>query len=652
MYAELPGYLTLGAGLDSTEGGYSYVNVDLGGEVGVGRAGSFSLSGIGTGSNSLSSGTTSALTYDDEAHWGVSLGDVSTTLDAPLLSSVSGFGVAARARMRNTEVVPFYFKGAGFTGGQTWGVQARHYLTPSFDFHLTGLAQSGQLFRAGEERLPQTTRLWGGSARWHRGSGSYIELDTALSHGEVTRTDHAQRLSGRYSADGFSLGAEWIHAGPDFTGAWQDTEFLRADFAVAPIEPLRIYGDYTRRRDNLENDPADDVELQERRRIGADVQLERDTRARAYIELDDRSDPINGTEDSDERRFVYEIARDWSHFELTGVIERGVEYDYLAGVKQVRSEQRLHGSVELTKDDTLGFDLVRSETDSPGFEDQVSYDVGLNGDFITGKNTRMSFSGHRVWGGGFGATMFLDGQYERAFKSGHKFLLRGRHSTGSFASESAFATEWVIPLSPSLRMFPLYGAVSGRIYLEGTDTPVGGIRVALDNQEVLVGEDGLFSIGPVPPGPHEFTVVTESLGAGYTLATESPQQVEISAGEIAQLDVALRRLAQISGVVRLKSDAQSDATSPAAGIVLELLKADGTVSRRVTDGLGRYSFGDVTKGSYTLRIWEGSIPQYHLAEPTEHSVTVTPGEQKPGLDFTVAAIERKIEITTEIGAEE
>jgi hypothetical protein len=206
--------------------------------------------------------------------------------------------------------------------------------------------------------------------------------------------------------------------------------------------------------------------------------------------------------------------------------------------------------------------------------------------------------------------------------------------------------EYFIPLRVGLKVFPVGGIVTGRVYRLDNQHGVANARLAIDTRSILTDADGNYRLSGLEPGTHTLALDLGTVGAGATTQLTFPQSFELAAGETYTLDVPLSVSASISGDVTVLTVGATTAEQPAAGIIVELLDSSGTSTLRQTDALGRFNFGDAVAGTYTLRVKTAGLPEPMEAQPPQFEVTVAAGEEHSGIHFLLKTQARKIDITT------
>ncbi len=140
----------------------------------------------------------------------------------------------------------------------------------------------------------------------------------------------------------------------------------------------------------------------------------------------------------------------------------------------------------------------------------------------------------------------------------------------------------------------------------------GGGRVRTDGE-------GFFRLPPLEPG--SYLVNVSGLPSQLSPSIELPRSVDLKAGERMRVDIPLRPVAAIEGIVfnDLNSDGIRDVNEDGfAGAILTLSSSNGEERQTRSTNQGRFSFSDLEPGEYTVNLSEANLPR--------RVVTTTPGK--------------------------
>jgi Carboxypeptidase regulatory-like domain len=230
------------------------------------------------------------------------------------------------------------------------------------------------------------------------------------------------------------------------------------------------------------------------------------------------------------------------------------------------------------------------------------------------------------------------------------------------------------PPDPTL-VQPGTAVIRGRVVAASTGDPLRNARVAILGtantvvRPVLTDGDGRFALTRVPAGAHQITAIkTGYAEARFGARGSGPAlRVEVAAGAIVNgIDIHLARSGAISGrVVDDAGDPLPNSTVSAE----RLVRVDGRLDTRPvataqTDDLGEYRLFGLPAGRFVVGVtstgmdslqntpgftdvvWSRSfypgVPSLAQAQP----VTIAPGADVPGIDFTSAPTRRPSLSTT------
>jgi hypothetical protein len=213
---------------------------------------------------------------------------------------------------------------------------------------------------------------------------------------------------------------------------------------------------------------------------------------------------------------------------------------------------------------------------------------------------------------------------------------------------------------------PPSGVISGRVVIRGESpaAPIRRARVTLDGgagQRVTdTDTGGRYRFAGLPPGAYRVSAAKSgfvTLFAGTGRAFVTPPPITLEAGEARTVDLALPRGAALEGRV---TDADGD---PIENVIVGVSRLVPTARglRQVslaedwTDDLGRYRIHSLPAGAFLIQTGTSGTLSAGMASPFPSGpeagartyypgttnlseaqiVRVAPGEERPGLDFSV-----------------
>jgi len=196
---------------------------------------------------------------------------------------------------------------------------------------------------------------------------------------------------------------------------------------------------------------------------------------------------------------------------------------------------------------------------------------------------------------------------------------------GGFSTTLEFTFPIVVPF-----FGPTYGAIRGRAFIDANkngifdpgEEGVPNLLLSADGQQAMTGSDGHFVFGMLLPS--RYWVVIAELPFGYSPLLELPVEVELRAGQVAELSIPMESKSVISGVVfhDLDQDGRRDAGEPGVAGVQVLIANPGSQKRTTTDGAGLFSVV-VPPGTYTVELVVTLLPErFEPTTPTKVQVLV------------------------------
>jgi hypothetical protein len=201
--------------------------------------------------------------------------------------------------------------------------------------------------------------------------------------------------------------------------------------------------------------------------------------------------------------------------------------------------------------------------------------------------------------------------------------------------------------------WPIKGRIEGHLFVDADgdgcydpgEEGIAGIVITADGTAVRTGRDGLFRFPPLEPGWYELQI--EALPAGLGPTVKFPLWVSLAAGEVKTVDLPLRRVAAIEGLVYEDANRNGLRDGSERGLprVRVSLNGPGISQATLTNPQGRFSFIDLVAGTYLLKLDTTALPQrYEPTTPAEAEVELAAGEQK-WVEFGAAERERELIIT-------
>jgi hypothetical protein len=161
------------------------------------------------------------------------------------------------------------------------------------------------------------------------------------------------------------------------------------------------------------------------------------------------------------------------------------------------------------------------------------------------------------------------------------------------------------------------GQVEGQIFVDQDanghfgpgDRRVDRVVVAIEKIAASTDQEGFFRLPPLYPGKYTLNLKNLPFDAA---APEEPVVVELAAGETAIVEVPLRPVLYILGIVFNDVNQNGHQDENEAGfeeVFINLATEDGVIDETFTDRAGTFQFIDVPTGRYTLSLNPISLPE-------------------------------------------
>jgi hypothetical protein len=262
---------------------------------------------------------------------------------------------------------------------------------------------------------------------------------------------------------------------------------------------------------------------------------------------------------------------------------------------------------------------------------RVYTDIRLGG----ATNLNIGFNASRSGPDGWASSVIDIGVNQRLAR-GHQVRWIGQSfatGLGNSGRQSRQRAQYTIPLSAPLPGEDETGSVEVRL-VDGSARGIANVLVRLGGDARLTDAMGRARFGALMPGTYQMDVDRARIGAGRIVSPALPLTLDVNRGERRTLELRFTSAAQVIGVVR-RMDFQENRPLGApdslieaggqSGIRLQLTN-NGDTLRTVSNGGGRFRFGDVRAGRWVLTMLPIGIPPQHRGDPGHIELDVSVGE--------------------------
>jgi hypothetical protein len=494
--------------------------------------------------------------------------------------------------------------------------------------------------------------------------------------------DDAVAVSSAGMAGQMACYTTYIRAGPDYPGGYNDMDFFSTSISLPVLTGLMFSTGFRQEIKNLDLDLSKKTATLERFYQtglnflpGTGASLGFDLMMREY--QDRFPDP---SFDYTEYTGKVSVSQSFQFLNFLASAESGREYDRIGDGLSTVERYTLSASLRPEPNQSCGtYAFYDKDRDEQGKLVEC-LTLGLSGEYHTeggfslavGYETRESVSG-----GGGDRSMYTALMSCTLFKT-NRIFLQGRYIVNrdqGQEDQGAVAVAYTIPFGLPVSRKKSVGSVKGYLYDEETKKTLGNVILRLNGEITITDEDGEFSFGAVKPGACYLEVDSSRVGLDKIPAQKTPIQVMVEGGESSFVKVGVIRAASVRGRVvaeragpragaveandgsyAVQGNGKGDAPGEqrkecpgeayGLGNILVQLKGDTQTLNRVTDREGRFEFGELCPGKWTLTIDEETLPEYHTLKGGSQSFDLAPGDHRE-TTLEVGQVKRRILIIEE-----
>ena len=550
----------------------------------------------------------------ERERYGMTLGDVSLSLAKLIDFNARGARLTLKGEDRSSQVTWAAGAGTGLISGFQVGGGA------ALDLGVL-VPTVGLLARPLDQEITTAAAL-----RARIMGVSELAVEGAISQ-QPGVLDGALALWGRSRLPVWSMRGEFIRAGPQFTGKNRD-EILMGITQSIDFRRIYLQSEVRYRRDNIASDPARPVSRESQARASARLSLAPlpTLSSRLSFRLKNQTLGPNTIADLQDLRLGFRLTQRVGPASLSLLHDREWILDLALGTS---IEEALWGSDVAVRFDPW-YALAKIQLTTR--KDQIAQAVlarSLGYLVGTGLRTRNT-------------DLFLS--FER-FPDRTAFAVRSQVTLGrlTFAigggvRQEGNAFQVVLRLSGALRFatpIPLIrtkGRVEGVVFIDengnGVRDPgeagVSEVFVHLGGQLARSGERGFFRFPPMRPGEYLLTVT--ELPLGVIASHPLPLTISLQAGEVRRIDLPLREIGALSGLVFRDENGNGELDPGEGGLAGVRVLLKGPVERVIQTGSdGRFSV-QVPPGEYTVSVDGSTLPKrFKPNTPSEVTVRVETG---------------------------
>jgi len=513
-----------------------------------------------------------------------------------------------------------------------------------------------------------------------------IDVELEYAYGKKGRKNNREdhnaylvRLYGYHNRISYLL--RFIHAGPDYSGYYHDSDSLSGGLAVPLGNNLRLNVNFRQQKDNLDLDPAlYSAPLEKYYQLGLNYRFKTGTNVSLDWRDWSREDLLPQPEfDYEENTYRLGASHRFRKLALYTSLEFGKSSDNLTSQNSKLERYTLSSYFRPTRWQSYSGYLQYSDDGNFGEEKRPFMTAGLDGSFQIG--TRNFLGLH------FQTKDYQDDydsdkdifeiRFSHTLPNEHKILVRGRHTSygnSEKKEETALMAEYTIPFRLPVSRKRSIGVVKGHVYDEETKQSIPDVIIRVSAATAVTDKNGNFAFPSLKPGTHYLTVDRGRIGLNRVAVQKNPMEVAVEGGEETWVELGITRGATLFGQImacqfennhnnnlRAEKNGNNHANHYIVGdgnnnngsqssdeakligayglanILVELTSAS-EIKRCVTDRKGRFRFEELRPGKWTVRMRRDNLPEYHYFEKDTFEFELKPGEEK---EILVKAVPKK-----------
>ncbi len=493
-----------------------------------------------------------------------------------------------------------------------------------------------------------------------------IGLEGALSREKEEENEHAWRihLAGE-PIERLRFFFTNYHAEPGFCGSITPGDYISGGINVPIYDKISLDFTISKMRENFRIKPEDNrtTENDELSFTGGILwQLPSQWGLSLHyrvFDIEDRLRPINYDYKDELLRFgvgknlIYQTISTY----FNAYVEGGKTKDRLNSQDKSLINFGFSGSLRISPRQTYTF-FINHGRDYYENEDRKTTNIGVMGSWKPLNSLSLDL-GYFLNQRNFEKDTYL----RHNFRFRASYLLPNNHSielgTTRVTSRNGDTSElsvylgYTIPLGIPISKKKSVGTIKGIIYDEEDPQkrPLRDVILMASGIPAVTDKDGKFVFPGLKPGEYYLQIERGSIGHEKT-TSEKIEPIKVKGGELSKIDIGILRSGKISGKIELYVPKKEFITEesllpedfiPHGGLsdVLVEISRKGEVLRQFTDGRGEFVFEDIRPGTWKVKIFEESLPAYHVLKEKEFEIEVKPSEEKK-LKFNVFKKPRKI----------
>jgi hypothetical protein len=499
-----------------------------------------------------------------------------------------------------------------------WDANLLH-LNQKWNGQVNGLPQD---FRVGANVFGLRNRM-----QWLPGLTSDVEV--AGSASERNKVGQAFRANVVDTRAPFTWAMTVIDASPYYAGYYSDQRLAAGNFRYDVGTDWNVHGYLNLQRNNLDANPLAEAPDQRWYGLGTDYRLGAGSEASASIVYRSAVDrrPVPDF-DMRHRGLRLGISQQFAEGSVSAIGEWGTSDDYAHGTRYPTSFYVANANWRPTSAQSYGVFATYDDSTFSNTRQPATSTVGASATIRPLPTTTASLLASRS--SGPGAASIVDVRLSHTLPNKHVIALFARYTTGIDSATEAMVS-YSIPFDLPVGRRKDIAALRGRVFDAETGNGVADVVLRLDGIVAVSDASGSFVFPALKPGSYHLSIDRADTASGRVPARPMPLDVEMMAGDDANVEIPMIRGVTLAGIVRSFDTAPpsqaSDAGRPVAG-VLVVMRNGERVYKRATDREGRFRLGGLPPGTWTVGVDDDDgLPAGTVPERRQITVETVPGAQ-------------------------
>jgi hypothetical protein len=176
---------------------------------------------------------------------------------------------------------------------------------------------------------------------------------------------------------------------------------------------------------------------------------------------------------------------------------------------------------------------------------------------------------------------------------------------------------------------------------------VRDIEMAISDNNSWTGENGLFAVRDLLPGPYRLSMGLRSLPIEYAVLGPTDQNIEVPVGKTVTVNIPVVRTGQVSGTIFFDDNRNSKKDEGEKGVANAIVRVEGNETITFTDEQGAFILYNVPPKNWKVLVDTEAmavtdILMYEGTGTGFAEVTVLPNQTTTGIELGIAEKARPV----------